>query len=383
MIQVVINFMLPIVGINSEAAVQRMFFLLEKEEFKKYLSNTLLISSFIIIILIIIYLLFGTSISKLIMISSFWLLMSLILIFGEVIKNVFLAILQVQRRAKFYSVFNISQTIVRFVLTIIPVIYFNDKLNALLWGYFISLSIFSALSIIYLLKEALILLKINRKHAISFLKYGLPLVPHRVGSWFMGMADRVIIVNKLTLVDVGIYNLGFSFGTGVGLLQDAFNRAWVPYLYDKMTKKDEETNIEITVFIIVYSFVIFLLASIISLLTPFFFLFLGKKYQFASTFVVWISFAYAFNGIYKMFTNFIFFSEKTHFISFITLSSGILELILVYFFIDIFGLIGAAYAFLLTQIVLCFLTYYYSNKIYHLKIKKSVFKIKNMILNIL
>jgi O-antigen/teichoic acid export membrane protein len=375
MVQVVGNFLIPIIGINSQAAVQRVFFLLDKSELKKYLSNTLIISSFVLLLLIIIYIVLGNTVARWLFIPPFWLLMSVILTAGEVIKNLFLSLMQAERRAKKYAFFNITQTVVRFILTIIPVILFKDKLNALLWGYFISLMIFSVFSLFYFIKEDLIVINFNLSHAKSFLKYGIPLIPHSIGSWFMGMADRIIIGNKLTLADVGLYNIGFSFGTGVGLLQDAFNRAWVPYLYDGLTKKDETTKIELTSFIILYSIAIFILAAIIAAATPIFFLFLGPKYQYASTFVVWISFAYAFNGIYKMFTNFIFFSEKTYFLSFITLFSGLLELFLVFYLIDIFGLIGAAYAFLITQIVLMIITFYYSNKLYPLPIKDAYFKI--------
>src|SRR5438067_1618929 len=70
--------------------------------------------------------------------------------------------------------------------------------------------------------------------ARAFLRYGLPLVPHRVSGWLTGMADRVIIAKLTSLGQVGIYSVGYSIGTAVALVQEAFNRAWVPFFFDRL-----------------------------------------------------------------------------------------------------------------------------------------------------
>lgn len=383
LIQVAVSFLVPIVSLNSNAAVQREFFLVNNTEFSQYVSGTLLMNIIVVAILFLLSFFIGAYISKLLFVSIFWLNFIIILAFGQTLFNLVLAIWQCEKNAKYYAFFSIMQTVIRFVLTILPVIYFNDKLNALLYGYAISIILFAFISIIILLRKKLIKLMFIKEKIIAFLKYGLPLVPHQIGGWFMGMADRIVIASKLSLSDVGFYNLGFSFGSGVGLVQDSFNKAWVPYLYKKLTINDEKSKSELAAFTILYSIIQLILALLIALITPILFLVIDNKYYGAKPFVMWISFAYAINGIYKMYTNYIFFSNKTYYLSFITFISGVIEILLVFLLINISGLLGAAFAFLLTQIFFCILTIYFSNKLYKLNyfngIKIIILKFKDIL----
>jgi O-antigen/teichoic acid export membrane protein len=78
--------------------------------------------------------------------------------------------------------------------------------------------------------------------------------------------------------------------------------------------------------------------------------FISPDYGAASDFVFWVALGFAFNGIYKMFVNYLFYIKETKAIGVATFSTAILNLILNYFFIQRFGAIGAAYS-----TALCFL----------------------------
>ena len=58
--------------------------------------------------------------------------------------------------------------------------------------------------------------------------------------------------------------------------------------------------------------------------------------------VLLISFAYAFDGLYKMHVNYIFFAKKTHLIFLITVTAGLLNLPLTYYFVKSYGLMQDA-----------------------------------------
>lgn len=59
----------------------------------------------------------------------------------------------------------------------------------------------------------------------------------------------------------------------------------------------------------------------------------------------WIALGQGFQGMYLMVTNYIFFSKKTGMLSVVSISSGLLNLILLVTLIPILGLQGAAMAF--------------------------------------
>ena len=86
---------------------------------------------------------------------------------------------------------------------------------------------------------------------------------------------------------------------------------------------------------------------------PLVFPLLGPRFAAARVFVVWISFAYALNGIYKMFANFLFYSARTSVLSAITISTGVVTLGVTILLVASRGVIGAAYGAVIGQALAC------------------------------
>lgn len=379
MYQVIMNFILPIIAINSESAASRIVYILSEEDAKIYVANSILPSIGITVILTLFYFPLGNLVASFLEFPSFWLVIIILVTFGETLKNVHLSLWQAKKQAKRYAVYSIAQAIFRFFASLIPIYLFQDKLVALLWGYSLSLGIFSVYSAYFLSKSGYLFHSFHRKHFISFLKYGLPLIPHKIGSWFMGMSDRVIITRKVSIADMGIYSVGYSIGMGVGLIQDGFNRAWVPFFYEQMQKNDHQANLKIVRFIYVYAVAMIIFAIIVMVLAPFIFPFLGAKFASAEVFVAWIAFAFAFNGIYKMFTNFLFFSERTYFLGYITLSTGLLNGLLSYTLVSFHGVIGAAYSAVIIQCIMCLVVFLTSRKIFPMPWREGLLTLRKLI----
>lgn len=361
--QVVVNLLIPLIGLSSEAAAARAYVILPPQEHPAYVSSMLFVAASMTILLSVAELAMGHIVASFLSFPVMWLPVGIIVAFGEVVKNLNLALWQIQKQVRKYVLFNITQATVRFVASLLPVVLFSDKLSALLWGYSVSLAAFSVAGGVILVRRKYVVLRVHREHLVSFLKYGLPLVVHSIGAWLQGMADRVIVTRRLGLAETGIYSVGYSIGMGVGLVQDAFNRAWVPFFFEGLKKNEEHTNLRIVHLIILYAIGMLTLALGLALAAPFIFPILGPKYATAQKFVVWIAFAYAFNGIYKMFTNFIFYSKEVYILSIITLSSGVFNVILSYVLVGGRGVIGAAYASLVTQIVMCVVVFWAARRL--------------------
>src|SRR6185436_18515172 len=76
---------------------------------------------------------------------------------------------------------------------------------------------------------------------------------------------------------------------------------------------------------------------VLSILVP-------EKYQGASIHVVWIALGYAFNGMYKMVSGYIFYAERTGMLAWMTFFVATINVALNYVLVPRFGAIGSAYA---------------------------------------
>src|SRR5690606_24024267 len=88
----------------------------------------------------------------------------------------------------------------------------------------------------------------------------------------------------------------------------------------------------------------------------------GEQYARAGDFFGWIALGQGFRGMYLMQTNYIFYSKKTGLLSTITLSTGIVNVILMVFLIGIYGLEGAAYSFSIAMGIFFLLTWLAAQK---------------------
>ena len=101
------------------------------------------------------------------------------------------------------------------------------------------------------------------------------------------------------------------------------------------------------------------------ILTPFIYkIFIGENFSNSIIYVFWIALGFLFQGFYFMVTNYIFYEKKTQFLSIITFCNSIFNIVITYYFINIFGTIGAAYSFTLSCIIIFISAWLLSHRIY-------------------
>jgi O-antigen/teichoic acid export membrane protein len=259
----------------------------------------------------------------------------------------------VQHRARAYATLTGVQTAVRFVAVLGALLLAGDKLAAVLWSYAATLFLFGLLSLFYLWRDAEVRIRCEKIHIMALLRYGLPLVPHRVAGWLMGMADRIVITRFAGLAEMGVYSLGYSLGATVGMVQDALNRAWVPFFFEWLKRGDAHSRNRIAQFILLYSVAVLLVAALVTVTAPVLFPLFGPRFAAARVFVIFIAFSSALNGIYKMAGNFLFFTDRTYLLSSITIAVGLVSIGVNVALVSHFGVIGAGYSAVFAQALLC------------------------------
>jgi O-antigen/teichoic acid export membrane protein len=88
----------------------------------------------------------------------------------------------------------------------------------------------------------------------------------------------------------------------------------------------------------------------------------GEEYARAGEVFGWLALGHGFQGMYHMVSSYIFFSKKTGVLSIASISSGILNLILLVVLVRVLGSEGASIAFAISMGIRFLLTWYIAHK---------------------
>ena len=153
---------------------------------------------------------------------------------------------------------------------------------------------------------------------------------------------------------LGIYFMSNQFAFIINVLVSAFFFAYQPILYKFLSDLTMENKLKMLK--IKYLFAVFLLICTIGLcvVIPYVYhLFINKKYHPGIPYVAWLAFSYFFWGLYALMLGFLYYYKKNRVVIIFSVFSAVICIVLNYFFIHQYGLMGAAYANFITYSVLC------------------------------
>lgn len=361
-------------GLSVHGAINRVYF--EKDiNFKEYVANCIFIlfaSSTLTFLTVLIFL---SLISKYSGVPANWVIISVIFSFLQFLTSSNLVIYQARMQAKYYSLIQIGQTILNFSLSIFLVVFLKMNWQGRLIANFLAVLFFGLLSL-FILSKNYVEWKFNKDYIIHALKFGIPLIPHTLGGILIATTSRFIITNILGLKETGIYTAGLQIGSIVSLFADAFNRAYIPWLFDKLNQNDEIIKLKIVKFTYLYFIMIIAVALILGFSAPFIVkVILGKAFRASSNVVLWIALGGAFTGMYYMVTNYIFYVYKTIYLTWITFTCGIISIPLTIFFTKFNGVIGASQAYFIVLLISFVITWILASRVYKmpwdLKIRRN------------
>jgi O-antigen/teichoic acid export membrane protein len=202
------------------------------------------------------------------------------------------------------------------------------------------------------------------------MQFSLPLVPHLIAHWVLGMSDRFIIERYLGMGAVGIYASAYVFIDSVNLIAMSMNRAWVPLFTRAFGKKEERPFVaqSITYFVLAVTAT----TTMLTILSPTIVrLVYEGRYAPAADFASILAAGGFFQGIYYVYVAGLFYHRRNAVIPFITVAGGLTNIVLNIWWIPLLGLRGAALATLIGYIVLALGVRWGCNRITKLPFEKA------------
>jgi O-antigen/teichoic acid export membrane protein len=363
--QVVLRLLAGIIMLGVPGSCTIFYFKHKRAEYPSLLLNSL-VSPFILASVLFIASFFLVDIlTPIFHIAPVWIVilapLALLYLFPEITYTT----LRNQEKPIKFSIFNLSQIILHFTITTILIIVFQFNWLGILLGILISLVMLNFLSINYMIKNKLIGGRLNIKQIKYSLLLGSPLVLHRIGGLLINKSDALFISIMLGKDMLGIYAVGYQIGMVVLLFQDAFGKAWRPYVFKKLNQNKFSDKIKIVKLSYLLMVLYLTFPIVIYFASPLIFkIFINERYHDSMVIAPLIALAYSFLGMYKLVTLYIFYMKKTGILSSFTIINGGLNIILNYVFISMFGIMGAAYATILSMFIIFFIAFIISNRVY-------------------
>jgi O-antigen/teichoic acid export membrane protein len=365
MFGVLLSFVAPFTGLSIQGAIARQYYDRDEVDMPCYVTNCLLILLSSTVIVGVIFYLLAEPISRLSSFPMQWLWAVIIVSAAQFMNQVNLTLWQVQVKPIPYGIYQITQTIVNLGFTLWFVVGLGMNWQGRVQAQVIAFGAFAVFGLLLLYYNGWIKFKVNKEYIKNALNFGVPLIPHALSGTIKTMVDRVMIASMVSVASTGLYSVGFQIGMIIGILEDSFNRAYVPWLYERLKRDQYSEKIMIVKLTYAYFVSIICLALALGAIAPWFLsFFVGPQFAGSGQFVLWIAVGFAFNGMYKMVVNYIFYMRKTYILAWVTFSTGIGSIVINYFAIKYWGAIGAAYTYALIGFITFLLVWLLSSKVY-------------------
>lgn len=201
----------------------------------------------------------------------------------------------------------------------------------------------------------------DKRYWIYALKFNLPLIPYYLSQSIFNQSDKIMIERLVSLNKAGIYSLAYQASVIINFVINAINSSFVPWLYRKIKVKDFDSTKKISNILVI---LISLMLVMIILFGPELIMILGgKKYQEAIWIIPPVTSSLLFLFLSQLSINIMFYYEDNTSLIKGSILSAILNIVLNYICIPIFGYVAAGYTTLLAYIVFWICNLYYMDKV--------------------
>lgn len=263
---------------------------------------------------------------------------------------------------KYFSFSVLSRVFVVFA-GLYAVVYLNEGVGGYLLSQLIVSIFIFPIGFLFIKKD--LVAKFNFKWVKTLLVFGYPFIFVDMAYWIFSSMDRWMLASMTSIEDVGIYSVASRFSMIVLFVSTAFGMAWSPYAIK--LKTDYPNNYKemyseillvlVMILIIVGGTIALFSGEIIVLLMP-------KEYEGSIIPLIILCFSIVIQTTQQVTAIGISIEKKTYLFARLAWGTAIVNLVANYFLIPEFGVSGAAWATLLSYIILTSSYLYASQKLH-------------------
>lgn len=342
------NFVTLFIGLNTYGSIANARITYNEQNFNKYLSSVFTVSCFSFLFISVITLVLKPFLPKLLGLSYDLCLVLLVYCFSTYTVSFYVAKLDQQKKAKQSAVLSFSMNMLTMIVAVACVCIFkNNKVSAKIYGQTAVHVLFGFVIAVYIFLKGRTLF--NKDYWKFCLPLTLPLVFHSLGQLIFTQSDHIMVQKFLSNSSLGIYGLVCTLSGVLMIIYGALNATWIPFYYDYKKAENESEIVThskkyIRLFTVITCGFLCLAPEVFKLIAP-------QEYWSGLKIIPLLCCSYFFGFIYLFPVNFEFYCKKTVLIPISTCIVAIVNVILNFFWIKLFGEIGAAYATLVSYVI--------------------------------
>lgn len=254
-------------------------------------------------------------------------------------------ILMGQQKAGKVSIINLAYFFASFLFNLLFVVVLKYGAIGVILSTAIVNFLYTVFFTIDLLRTNSIVFCIDCKILKEVLKYSIPLIPHNLSTSIALLISKILIGESGTLSAVGVYTVATQFANVADTVQGYVNTAYGPWLFEKLHDKKEGYKDDIRKVVCLLTSVIGLFFVALTLFSHDCVLVLNRAYVDAWTYIPFIVFVYTLKTAYYFYVSILFYHKKASRLLFIaTLSGSIVNIVLSYIIIPVWGVYGSIVA---------------------------------------
>lgn len=283
--------------------------------------------------------------------------------------------MQYEYRYKILSVASLLYSSLSAIFGALVVLVYSQTAEAKLLPQVLCLAIIAFIIIVDSIKKKDNLFK--KEIWLFCLGFAIPLIPHYLSEVILQSSDRVMINSMCGTADVAIYSVAYSVGSLINILASAINSAFVPFQYQNIKEQRYDNLARVTNIVIL--FVAFCLCCIMLFGREIILVFGGEKYVESVKVIIPICLGVFFNYVFQLFARVQEYFEQKKPIVIASVSCALLNIVLNYIFINIYGYQAAAYTTFICYFAFCFLHYLFYKKACIKNIQCEIYDIKGLL----
>jgi O-antigen/teichoic acid export membrane protein len=363
-----ITILIPIISLSANSLLNVEFFKgRSKDEFSRLFSSIQIIPFFTSAILAILSWQFFSQVNSkmgLQDVGKSWGYIMIAIAFFTIYCDQFSVFLILGKKAGQFTLYSLFKLCIEVSLTLYFVIVKGWKWEGRIYSSLITTGLFFCISLVYFHKQGFVRGIIRIQFLKEGLFFGAPLILHELGKFVVNQSDRLFIAKMVSLSEAGIYNIGYTIGSMVMIIINGFFNYYSPFLMERLSNLTEDNKLQIVKMSYLYALgCIVMLVGILLFSFLFFKWFIDVRYISGNRYVFWVALGYCFWGSYMLFTGFVTFYKRTRVLGWLALFNILTNLIFNYWFIALFGAIGAAYATALSFFLLMVIVAIIANKL--------------------
>lgn len=348
-------FVLPfvILGMPSSLVVEHSK--LNEKEYRLYFNSSITLSGISFLILLAILFVAGNFVSGLITLPFRLLLFGMFYAFFNLFQENILAYFRALNQPYHFLLFSVVKDLLEIALVVVLVIQIHKGAEGRILAGLVTAAVVFIFCLVFFLKKGLIHLRVSKKYLKEEFRFGISQLFFQFNVFILNATDKYLInyFNPKDKHELGIYFMSNQFAFIINVIVSAFFFSYQPILYKFLSNLTPENKLKMLKIKYLFAGFLLLCTIALSVAIPFIYqLFINKQYHPGIPYVAWLAFGYFFWGLYALLLGFLLYYKKNRVVIIFSVSSTVICLLLNYWFIKTYGVMGAAYANLIMYLFL-------------------------------